>query len=261
MTTRDQLKALLTAYYADHQAHLHDAAESALDVYADQILALVTPETPKASAIIGYVTPIDDYEVYARDDTVGDQWHGYNIRYTLPRNEWTPVIDSFENREGDLWFTLHDGRYVLAECVRYEKEKPPAPDLFTRVLTASPAYVARFGGTVTLEGALRKMHEEWQEVHEAMANVLADDVFVDHMDANAGPVPLQVQSRQALAGEAIDLLVTVGGVLAALKVSPALITQAAHDTLAKLDARTDEGYVWDEASKTVTARAKLEAGS
>jgi hypothetical protein len=117
-------------------------------------------------------------------------------------------------------------------------------DLFARVLNASSTYVLRFGGAPSREGALNKLREELDEMIEAVDEYRAW-VEVHHSAA------IEADAEVAAAGEAIDLIVTVGGFLWAMGIDYRHLDRAAHDTLTKLDSRTDEHYAWNPTTNTV----------
>lgn len=156
--------------------------------------------------------------------------------------------------ERDLY--LHDGR---RECSPREEfadkiEALYTPSLFQRVMEASETYVKRFGGELSIEGALLKVEEEYAEFLTAVE----DYVQISESGLHAG---IESDCEVEAAKEAIDLLVTIGGLLAATQVRYQIVEKAAHFTLDKLDTRKEADYVWDPMSKTVIKRSKLEAGS
>lgn len=132
------------------------------------------------------------------------------------------------------------------------KDTPIETSLFEQVMTASADYVARFGGEISLEGAMRKMQEEWDEMHEEID--LVSQNAAHSLDFNATENRIV---RERLAKEAIDLLVTIGGVLHALNVPITLTVQAADATLEKLDSRTTDDYAWNDTSRTVERIGKV----
>ena len=113
-----------------------------------------------------------------------------------------------------------------------------APTLFQQVMTASKTYVERFGGELDEDGALMKFGEEVSEFYE---NATQDTPIRNDHEANA--------RKRHMAEEAIDVMVTMGGVMACYGLTFADIEQAAREKLAKLDARTTDDYAWN--GKTV----------
>lgn len=110
--------------------------------------------------------------------------------------------------------------------------------LFQQVMTASPAYVKRFGGELDEDGTLMKFGEEVSEFYEAATQ---DTPIRNDYEATA--------RKRHMAEEAIDVMVTMGGVLAYYGVTWADVEQAAQATLDKLNARTTETHAWN--GKTV----------
>jgi hypothetical protein len=153
---------------------------------------------------------------------------------------------------------LYDGRRQThpREEMADRVEELFKPTLFEAIMTASEAYVLRFGGEMDLEGAIGKMREEWKEMHDEI-KLVAIEKSLTFLGVPSEPS----EAKELLAKEAIDLLVTIGGVLRALNVPIAMTNQAASDTLSKLNGRTDKDYVWDSKSKTVIKRSKLEVQS
>jgi hypothetical protein len=118
-----------------------------------------------------------------------------------------------------------------------------APNLFHDVMTISPTYVKRFGGTPTEVGVLGKLAEEQDEFDKAIGAVI-----------NEGETPERLEHMTC---EFIDVMVTAGGVLAHYGVSWADIEQAARATLDKLEGRTEELYAWNPVTKTVEKKSKI----
>lgn len=200
-----------------------------------------------------YPTAVDDYVI----DYIGDEH---------PRDEFADKIEALFMPEGNDSITTPEGQrdyyrdlYVMArdENIRLTRDLAEyeaydaLPSLFEQIMTASERYVTRFGGELSLEGATKKMHEEWNELHQEIKMAAMDAELV----SEGGGVD------EGIAKEALDLLVTIGGVLAALRTPIAMTVDAAHVTLDKLDGRTEADYCWDEKSKTVIKRSKLESAS
>ena len=172
---------------------------------------------------------------------------GRAARLTTPQGKLEYYRDLVEE-------VADENKRLLRDLAEYEAdaEIEAAPSLFQRVMTISPVYVARFGGTISLEGAMRKMHEEWDEMHEEIKLCAMDITLV--LLGKAGP---DSAAQERLAKEAIDLLVTIGGVLHALDVPITLTAQAADATLEKLDSRTTDDYAWQDTSRTVERIGKI----
>jgi hypothetical protein len=199
---RRALIALLDQYPLERDLYLHDGRRdvSPRDEFAGKIEALFMPESSAS------ITTPEGQRDYYRD------------------------LMTFE-RDENIRLTRD-----LAEYEAYDA----MPSLFQRVMSASETYVKRFGGELSLEGAMEKMHEEWDELHVEIANY----------EKFQHPI-----IRSQAAKEAIDLLVTVGGVLSALGVSIEITISAANATLDKLDERTTDKYAWN--GKTVEKIGKV----
>jgi hypothetical protein len=156
---------------------------------------------------------------------------------------------------------LHEGRIMVPPPMDAFADKIMAlfasEDLFAQIMTASEAYVTRFGGTLTPIGALDKMQEEWNEFREA--------TYVLGVDRGAfgGIMPVEWYEssssaiRKMAAGELIDLLVTIGGVAHAMGLTMVDLEHAGHDTLNKLDARTPATHAWNPDTMTVERVGKV----
>lgn len=145
---------------------------------------------------------------------------------------------------------LHEGRSLVhpAEEFANKIEALFADDLFMRVMTASAAYVTRFGGELNEQGAIRKMHEEQREFEVAT---------IAYTQARTSDTPLSLrlkspeQLKREMIREFIDFMVTVGGMFAVLGIDFEDVQQAARDTLAKLDSRDASTHQWNPDTKTV----------
>lgn len=126
--------------------------------------------------------------------------------------------------------------------------------LFQRIMEASAAYVERMGGSQEFQGAIRKMYEEMREYEVAL-------IAYTQARTNETPMSLRLktpdQLRLETLREYIDFMVTAGGVFAVLGIRFEDIEQAAHDTLAKLDARTTQTHQWNPETKTVERIGKI----
>lgn len=215
---RRALLSLLDQYPLERDLYLHDGRReiSPRDEFADKIEALFMSESTAS------ITTPEGQRDYYRD---------------------LSAMLTSENKR-----LARD----LAEYEAYDA----LPSLFQQVMTASERYVTRFGGKLSLEGATKKMHEEWNELHQEIKMAAMDAELV----SEGGGVDEGI-AKELLAKEAIYLLVTIGGVLAALRTPIAMTVDAAHGTLDKLDGRTEADYCWDEKSKTVIKRSKLESAS
>jgi hypothetical protein len=190
-------------------------------------------------------------------------------RDVSPRDEFAEKIEALyapSSEESHIDYVMGGSRPLLEryhdalEVVRKQaiiiQELEARPSLFQQVMGASETYVKRFGGELTEEGAIKKMHEEWGEVLQEI-KMLQADAFLTSEPYAAQDTTM----KELLAREVIDFFVTIGGVLSALNVPIEITVKAANATLDKLDERKEADYVWDPKSKTVIKRSKLEAGS
>lgn len=227
MTTKHpSLKSILTAFYADHQANLHDgpsAAHPNIDAYVAKIEALFVPEsTASITTPEGQRDYYRDLYVMARDE---------NIRLTRD----------------------------LAEYEAYDD----LPSLFEQVMTISPRYVKRFKGTPSAEGVFLAFDREYKEFLEACDELLLDRTSfkLPTLDELRNPPSEGFQNyyQRNVAHEAADVLVTIGGILDYLGIEWAAFLQACGQTIHKLETRKEKDYAWD--GKTVQHRSKIEGVS
>lgn len=143
---------------------------------------------------------------------------------------------------------------AICSQANHIEELEATSSLFQCIMEASAVYVTRFGGEVEFQGAIRKMHEEYEEVQKAVikyAQACTDDT----------PMSLRLktprQFRSDVVHEMIDLFVTVGGVAHVLGITWDDIESAGHATLDKLDKRTTEDYAWNPETRTVERKDKI----
>lgn len=158
---------------------------------------------------------------------------------------------------------LNDGRRMVAPRDEFAEKietlfAEDETSLFRDVMQASANYVGRFGGSLSSQGAHGKMAEEYAEYQVAIARYEESA----HEDA---PLSLRLKSphqlRKEVAGELIDLLVTIGGYAASVGLEWGEIEQAARDTLDKLGSRTTQDYAWYPSIKQVAKKSKMGEGS
>lgn len=155
------------------------------------------------------------------------------------------ILNEFRVARNDY---LHDGRQVVFDAEGYitRIEALFTPSLLQQVMEASKSYVERFGGTLDEDGTLMKFGEEVSEFYEASTQ---DTTIRNDYEASA--------CKRHMAEEAVDVMVTMGGVMAYYGLTFADIESAAHEKLKKLTDRTTDDYTWHEESKTVIKRSKL----
>jgi hypothetical protein len=245
MTTRDKLISLLSQIPTAKEIELHDGRVMVPDrrveeVFADKIMALF------ASPLPGLLVMGEDASkamAAALKELQIDPMRSMNI---VPATEYhlshTEEIETKVARLAlDLaWYEAHEEK----------AEREGMQDLFAQIMTTSEAYVTRFGGEPSMQGALTKMQEEFAELIEAV------DEYRQCVEAHHSAA-IEQEAEINAAREAIDLLVTVGGFLWANGIDHRHIDRAAHDTLAKLDARTPATHAWNPDTNTVERVGKV----
>ena len=146
---------------------------------------------------------------------------------------------------------LH-GRQTVFDAEGYIKQIEDlfAPSLFQQVMEASPAYIKRFKGEMDEDGATTQFALESDEFYQAATEY---EPYCNDYEAQ--------QHKQRMLGEAFDVMVTLGGVLACFDVTQDEIEQAMRAGLKKLTDRTDDDYAWYPSVKRVVKKSKMESAS
>jgi hypothetical protein len=168
---------------------------------------------------------------------------------------WTNDLEGYASSGITQYSIDTDPVIDYVEDLLAAKDKDPS--LFQRVMEASKTFVERFpGGKLTFHGAARKMQEEYFEYQHAVGDYAAaktdDTLPSEHFNSYQ-------ELRKEAAREMIDLLVTVGGLGATIGLTWNDIEAAARETLDKLDSRTTDDYAWDDNSKTVMKKSKMQS--
>lgn len=185
-----------------------------------------------------------------RQYAIAEEEHLHDGRVMVPDKR---VDEVYADKITALFGDEHDPIHL--EALDEIKRLTSEASLFERIMTASADYVARMGGTLEFQGAIRKMYEEQREFEIALiayTQALTDDT----------PMSMRLktphQLKREMLREYVDFMVTAGGVFAVLGIDMADIQQATIDTLAKLDARTTETHQWNEQTKTIERIGKTQ---
>lgn len=175
--------------------------------------------------------------------------------YSLPADHRDTKWMILYNLVSKYYYKIHekDIEDALGQLEVLDIQTPPF--LFQQVMEASADYVVnRFHGELTEEGTRGQLEQEYIEFVEA-----ADHVVASLQDTR--PLSLRLNSpetlKRELIGEAFDLLVTTGGVLAYFGVQWPEIENEFRAGMDKLNNRTEKDYAWYPSVKRVVKKSKM----
>lgn len=220
-----------------------------------------TWENPR---IIGYLTRINELTnlLNATNDRLLETTHTQATLNVLSAEAWArvgvPRLASITTLEGQVEYYSDLVGEIAEENERLSKRLASVADL-QAVLESSADLVHRFKGTLTRRGTWAKVNEELDELKEAI------NEYARY--TGAGPASANRTSsendflRHDVARELIDVIVTLGGMVAEAGLTWDDIAPAVPHTLGKNAAKTTDSHRWDEATKTVVRLTAKDAQS
>jgi hypothetical protein len=213
---------------------------------------------------------VNEYYLYQNDlvEVIGVGWGKpgtpwrYHITWTDQKGEHHETVEHAELSAAPTIERLyHDYRTAL-DVICNQANRIEALEaqqtLFQQVMQASANYVGRFeGGRLTLQGAQRKMAEEYAEFQIAIEYHELSKLSDNDDTGLYSSIKSTEEHRKEAAQELVDLLVTIGGFAASSGLTWDDIEQAARDTLDKLDTRTTDTHAWNPDTLTVERIGKV----
>jgi hypothetical protein len=162
-------------------------------------------------------------------------------------------IDTVMGGGKPLLERYHDALEVVRKQSLHIQELEGSKTILEDILTSSKTLVNRFeGGRLTYAGVFLKVEEEHREYLEAIGEIVEGQPTSFTLGK---PETLRAHAAEEL----VDCLVTLGGMASFAGLTYADIEAAAHKVLAKNAAKNETTHVWDEKSKTVLRRDKVQS--